>query len=706
MHQTFPGFALRLVCMAAAVLFALTGGVAAQAQDSNSDSTIVMEGALEPIVVTATKGAKELRNVPVPTSLITKDAIAVQGATRLADLLAEQPGLHLIYDHGKGIQLQGLASDYTLILIDGEPVIGRVAGTLDLERLTVAGIERIEVVRGPSSSLYGSEALAGVINIITSKPSQQWATTVSSRYETHNTTDLNLEAETTQGRVGARVYANRYSSAGYDLAPDALGQTVPRFTDYTIGGRFDLDAGARTKLNLTARGNWQDQSDTVGILDGTEQVPHDNRANQTDWNVAPSVTHRLSNSLKLSGTLYGSRFKTDTQVREADTEALQNRTQFDQLYGKGEVQVDAIIGTKHLFTGGGGYIGERVEADRITGGTRTTANIFAFAQHEWLPTDWADLILSARLDAHTDYATNLSPKLAVLLKPGATWRVRTSVGSGFKAPTFQQLYLDFTNAVAGYSVFGAVDAAASLRQLEAEGQIQAFLRDLDALEEIQPEQSVSFNVGVEGEPTENLSAQVNLFRNHVADLIEAAPVALKTNGQSAFTYFNLNRIVTQGMEAQVSYTPIPAASIALSYQFLDTFDRDVIDQLEDGTLFKRVGGRDVRLSRSDYGGLMNRSKHSGTLRLQYDHTPLGFTATLRGIYRGRYGYGDLNGNLILDDEAEYVDGYWLWHLTLTQQILEQVSVQVGGQNLLDQTNPSLIPSLPGRLLFASLRIEL
>ncbi|HMB93807.1 MAG TPA: TonB-dependent receptor [Rhodothermales bacterium] len=703
MPQAFQGFVLRLALLAGMVL-ALS--VDAQAQDPSADSTIVMEGELEPIVVTATKGEKELRNVPVPTTLITKDAITAQGATRLADLLAEQPGMHLVYDHGKGIQLQGLASDYTLILIDGEPIIGRVAGTLDLGRLTVAGIERVEVVRGPSSSLYGSEALAGVINIITRKPTQPWATTISSRYETHGTVDLNVEAETTQGSVGARIYANRYSSAGYDLAPDALGQTVPRFTDYTVGGRFDLDASEQTKLNISARGNWQDQSDTVGILEGTEQVPHDNQANQTDWNVSPSIMHRLNNSLKLTGTLYGSRFKTDTQVREPDTGDLQSRTQFDQYYGKGEVQVDAIIGTRHLFTGGGGYIGERVEADRIAGGTRTTANVFAFAQHEWLPTTWADLILSARLDAHTDYATNLSPKLAVLLKPNETWRVRTSVGSGFKAPTFQQLYLDFTNAVAGYSVFGSVDAAAALRQLEEEGQIQAFLLDLDTLEEIKPEQSVSFNVGVEAEPMDNVSAQVNLFRNHVADLIEAAPVALKTNGQSAFTYFNLNRIVTQGVEAKVSYVPIPAVSMALSYQYLDTFDRDVIDQLEAGTLFKRLDERDVRLSRSDYGGLMNRSKHSGTLRLQYHHAPLGFTAALRGLYRGRYGFGDLNGNLILDDDAEYVKGYWLWHLTLTQQIMEQVSVQVGGQNLLDQTKPSLIPSLPGRLLFASLRVEL
>ena len=86
----------------------------------------------------------------------------------LGEVLVEQTGLAVVADHGNGIQVQGFNSDYTLILINGQPIIGRTAGTLELDRITVNNIKQIEITKGPSSSLYGSEALAGVINIITS----------------------------------------------------------------------------------------------------------------------------------------------------------------------------------------------------------------------------------------------------------------------------------------------------------------------------------------------------------------------------------------------------------------------------------------------------------------------------------------------------------------------------------------------------------
>lgn len=659
---------------------------------------------LPPVVITATRGEKALANVPVPTTLISKESLAQKGNLRLSDALAEQPGLQLVYNHGKGIQLQGLASDYTLVLIDGQPVIGRVAGTLDLDRLAVAGIERIEVVRGPSSSLYGSEALAGVINIITRQPEVRWATSFRSRYETHGTTDLNLEGETRHGPFGARLFMNRFSSLGYDFAPETIGQTVPEFTDYTLGGRFDVDLSDATQLNLSMRAGFEDQSDEVGLLESGTPQPFNSTAKRRDWNINPSLVHRWAQQYKLTVHLYGSRFLTDSQVRADDSNALESRSRFDQSYAKAEGQLDAVFGTQHLFSVGGGYIAESVEADRIAGARQNTGNVFAFVQHEWIPSNHLDLIVSARFDAHTDYAANLSPKAALLVKPNDTWRVRASVGRGFKAPTFQQLYLDFTNATAGYSVFGSVDAAAAIQALANQGQVQSFLTDLNTLAEIEPEHSWSFNLGVEGQVLGRVDVQVNAFRNNVSDLIEAAPVALKTNGQSAFTYFNLNRIVTQGVDVSTGLDLNRAWSIGASYQFLDTFDRDVVDGLEAGSYFARRGTQDVRLSRSDYGGLMNRSRHTGTLRLTYQYKR--FTAAARAIYRGRYGFGDVNGNLILDDDREYVDGYWLLHLTLTQRLTKGLLVQVGGQNLADHTNHTLIPSLPGRLLFASLQADL
>ncbi len=136
---------------------------------------------LPPVVVTATRSARPLTEVPVPTQLVPAEAIRQSGAARLSDLLAEQPGLLLFEDHGTGLMIQGFEPDYTLFLLDGEPVIGRTAGTLDLDRFSVQGLDRIEIVRGPSSSLYGSEALAGVVNLIRRRPEAPLAASMHAR---------------------------------------------------------------------------------------------------------------------------------------------------------------------------------------------------------------------------------------------------------------------------------------------------------------------------------------------------------------------------------------------------------------------------------------------------------------------------------------------------------------------------------------------
>jgi outer membrane receptor for ferrienterochelin and colicins len=313
---------------------------------------------------------------------------------------------------------------------------------------------------------------------------------------------------------------------------------------------------------------------------------------------------------------------------------------------------------------------------------------------------------SARFDWHTDYASRLSPKLAVMVSPSSAVRFRASVGTGFKAPTFQQLYMDFTNPVAGYSVVGSSDVAGALAEFERQGQIDFYLTDPAALGTIRPENSVALNLGTEWDVLRTLNLQLNLFRNNVEDLIEHQPVAAKPNGQYVFTYVNLNRIYTQGLELEAAWDPTARWGIAAGYQFLDARDRDVLDRIDEGSVYRRVNGRDERLTRSDYGGLFNRSRHSGSLRLTFRSPGHGLTSTIRAIYRSRYGYGDLNGNLILDDDREYVPGFALVHLTVSKDLTPWITAQAGIKNLLDTTYPTLVPSLPGRLLFAGVNVTI
>jgi outer membrane receptor for ferrienterochelin and colicins len=139
-----------------------------RSQDNQwQDTTFSKE--LSEVVVTATRNERKLGNLAVPVNIISQKTIQQAASLRLRDILQEQTGLFLTSGFGTGVQMQGLNPDYTLILIDGEPLVGRTSGVLDLNRITIGNIKKIEIVKGPSSSLYGSEALAGVINHLNKK---------------------------------------------------------------------------------------------------------------------------------------------------------------------------------------------------------------------------------------------------------------------------------------------------------------------------------------------------------------------------------------------------------------------------------------------------------------------------------------------------------------------------------------------------------
>ena len=163
-------------------------------QQAEKVKDTVLTQHLNEVVVTATRTIRQLSSLPLPAQIVTKKELREANRTRLNNILNEQTGLITVPDFGggEGIQLQGLDSQYTLILIDGVPLIGRSAGTLDVSRITVGNIKQIEIVKGASSSLYGSEALGGVINIITENPKQGSNVSVNSRFGSFETYDTSV----------------------------------------------------------------------------------------------------------------------------------------------------------------------------------------------------------------------------------------------------------------------------------------------------------------------------------------------------------------------------------------------------------------------------------------------------------------------------------------------------------------------------------
>ncbi len=656
---------------------------------------------LPPVVITATRSARALTDVPVPVQLVTSATIARTGAARLSDLLAEQPGLLIFEDHGTGLMMQGFEPDYTLFLIDGEPIIGRTAGTLDLDRFTVQGLERIEIVRGPTSSLYGSEALAGVVNLIRRPPQSPLAASLHARTETHQTYQLGTTAEMRRGRFGASFLLDHYRTEGYDLAPEVYGPTAPALRDYTADALLRWDLTRRSHVSLAGRWHHQRRQSTFAL----QGLVHDEQHRQSDWSLHPRLELQATRRLRLEASGYASSYTTHTQMTRQTDGALYSQDHFTQAYRKLELRAQQLLSDHQLLTVGSGAIQEALQGDRYDRRISTYSG-FVFVQHEWAPRPWLEIVSGFRFDAHRDYSTRLSPRLAVLFRPADRYRLRASIGSGFKAPEFRQRYLAFTNAAAGYSVFGVTRFQEELRRLQEEGQIAQLFIDPQSVDMLRPENSVALNLGGEITLFTGLTLTLNAFHNEVRDLIDTQPVAQKTNQAFVYTYFNVERLFTRGLESTLTVIPWNSLEFAFSYQYLETADRDVLEAIEAGQLFGRApSGRDYRLRRSDYGGLLGRSRHSGTVHVRGAVPLAGLQFTLRGIWRSRYGYRDVDGNGVVNRPDEYVPGYSLWHVTLERALNRHLKLQGGAFNLFNLKRPALMPFQPGRRWFITFTLD-
>ncbi len=679
---------------------------ASYAQDKNIQDSLKTKE-LGEVVVTATRTEKMLSAVPMPVLVISQQQIRAMGSLRLNEVLQEQTGLAIQTNHGNGIQMQGMNPDYTLILIDGEPLIGRTAGTLELSRLAVGNIKQIEIVKGPSSSLYGSEALAGVVNIITEN-SKITKGTLSSRYGTNNTLDMSGSFNFRKNKFGAYLFANRYSTGGYALVPQTFGQTVAPFYNYTLQGKFNYDFSEKLKLTFSSRYFIENQENKFDA--GTPESPIFVAGNgqAKDINLNPILHYRISNRWKTQLRVYNSIYETNSQVNYLKTNEIYDKTFFRQTFLRPEIQTEYFLSEKHIFTFGVGKIWESVEATRYEGTKRFSTN-YAFFQYEVLPIKKLNLIFGGRFDNHSSYGSQLSPKLSAQYEITPKIALRASTGVGFKAPDFRQLYLNFNNAIAGYSVFGTEELPNALAQLQTQNQLAEILLSPTEIGNLKAESSIAYNLGLKLRPSEKLTINLNFFRNDISNLIETQVFARKTNGQNVFSYRNLNQVFTQGGEIDLSYKIHQNFTFFAGYQFLQAKDKKVVEQIENGELFRRDPQTLAvsRVTQKEYGGLFGRSRNMLNVKLFYENQKHGIAANLRGIYRGKYGLGDRNGNLVLDEASEYVAGYFTWNLSVSKELWnKKIRLQSGIDNLFDQKDPQNIPNLAGRLIWTSINFQI
>ena len=609
---------------------------------------------LEPVVVTATKTPQRLEDTPVITNLITRAEIEATGAENIGEVLEHTAGIIIHRDgHGDGVQLQGLNSEYILILVDGEPQVGRIAGKLDMARFAVENVERIEIVKGATASLFGNAALGGVINIITRKATSPFSVQVSQTFEQNTTLDSRGTLELQRDNLNALLTLSRNHRNPIDLDTSDLTTTIDGYANVTGSARTEYQLTPATNFIFSGQYFTQNQE---GISENGP-VAFDRLGDIENFSGSVGVEHEFGDRTHgtpaplLTGKLYATRYDDESTVVNRDSAEISSRNLNIQDLLKGELQFDTTLWEKHQLTLGGEVILENLQSQRITGGERGLLTNSFFVQNVFRPISAFALVIGGRLDNHSEFGTHFSPKLSTLYRMTDNSRLRFSYGQGFRAPDFKNLYLDFTNVTSGYQVLGNPN--------------------------LRPESSHNWNLGLEYQIFDGLLGRVHAYRNDLHNLIEAERIGKSAAGGSKFEYQNISKAFTEGVDIEAVVGSIGGFTSTVGYAYLRGADK------ESGL------------------PLLNRSTHSGTLKLAYLHANTGLQVDLRGRYASPWGFFD-DGDKVLESE-ELAPSYWVWNLRASKTLLKIFKVSIGCNNIFDFKIPTFY-TFTGRSFYGGLAL--
>ncbi|MEO7965039.1 MAG: TonB-dependent receptor, partial [Gemmatimonadaceae bacterium] len=463
---------------------------------------------LDAMIVTASRREQRLGDAVVETELIGERELKRNGASDLSSVLTERSGLQVDggVPAGAGVQMRGFDSRRVLILLDGQPLVGRVNGNFDLSRLPTSMVERIEVVKGPQSTLYGSDALGGVINIITRRATRPgWEVGVATTAGTQGRRDMSANGIWRNGSLGGTIDGG---IRRLDLTPGVAGD------DDTFAHRWNAASSVRWQRDSV-------RSFEVGVLGIGEQQRYRTGqlfhfADNTQLAARVGGQYLLSNG-RLSTTLHFSSFDHlsrastfDHPVSDSGSNDAQRLMQGDVLYNGafGRSQIDAGLQLRR----------ESIAADRLSVASPNVSTIEPFAQATFT-LGALSLTPGVRLTSSDRWGEFVAPRLAAMWRPASAVAIRASLGRGFRAPDFKELYLDFVNSSAGYAVRGNPD--------------------------LRPESSTSGSLGVEWTGT-RLWARAGAYRNDYRDFIETR----EPDASGTYTYSNIARGRTSGVELE------------------------------------------------------------------------------------------------------------------------------------------------------------
>ncbi|TYO97700.1 outer membrane receptor for ferrienterochelin and colicins/vitamin B12 transporter [Geothermobacter ehrlichii] len=391
---------------------------------------------LDPVVVTATRSAQPKSQLAASVTVITADQIAATGATRLDEVLRDAVGLQITSSGPAGAiatpSIRGSEGAQVLVLLDGIRLNSPQSGQFNLSNLPVAldEIERIEVLRGPASALYGTSALGGVIQIFTREPESEPQTSLSWSEGRFDSRSISLSTSARKEGVRYRLAAGLDRSRGYRTNSDLEQGNLNGMLGFELGGGYDLRLSA---FHL----------DKENGVPGSTSWPSP-RARQQDKNTLAD--------LSLSGpagpielTVRGSYERRRNDYQDPGAWTPVDDTHIVETYGS-ELTAGWNGGPGSLLVGGDVY---RDRLDSTASGRQQEDRWSLFGQYELQAATWVKLLLGLRYDAHSDFRNEWSPRAAALFSLTESARLRASVSRAFRAPTLNDRYWPTTSFARG-----------------------------------------------------------------------------------------------------------------------------------------------------------------------------------------------------------------------------------------------------------------
>lgn len=520
---------------------------------------------LESILVTAAGRSQRRSEIAVPIALVTAAEIQSAGAPSVESLLSEMPGLQSQAGTptGSNIMIRGIGDSRVLVLIDGQPASGALLENRDLSRLSLAGVERVEVVKGPLSSLYGTDALGGVINIVTTDPSR----------------GFRADARALSG-VRGRYEADATVSGGGDFRYRATGSWrqqdhVPGLDD--ASGAFARVWDVRSTLRYLGTDDLLLRGD-VSFVRERQKWPigggfsgfNDNRG-VTAWTQATLARFGGEWSAKAFAQDYEHLYR--SARGNAPIAGADDNLQKERFY-RGTVMYSTEPGSHQLDVGLESSHRQIESPDKILEDQASDDQLDLFAQDAWTLGP-ATVSGGLRASFNDRWGNTVSPTFGVTAMSGSSVRTHAVVGRGFRAPSFKELAWDFANLGGGYTVQGNPD--------------------------LEPETSWNVTAGIDWAPSAAMSFGVEGYTNHIDNLIESNFIGNTPSGLLIYSPQNVSRARTRGIEATGSRRQ-GVWEVRAEYVLLDARSLD-----EDLPLDRRArhSGR-VRLTRSFdlLGGLL------------------------------------------------------------------------------------------------------